>query len=710
MGETRFLFFAPKAPPHQKPHMTDSPKSDNSCLNLLSKLLSSAQTSPILSSKLWRRGAIGLSLILLVGTGGALLWLWFFVNRDLESLVAKELEKLIDRPIKIGSIEQYYLTGLRIGASAIPPTETDPDFVKVPTVNVSFEPLTLLFRRTLNLKIALQQPTIYIAQDIAGNWLSLNSKESALAKTSNVNITTVQITNGQVMLLPNGKIQAQLFDQKSSLMPYIIMQNFQAKVNFNSFQKNIIYQLATQPNQGGNLTIKSQINLNNLATKIHLQGKNLDAANMMPLMPNLPFRVAQGKLNADLQVNLAANTVTFWQGYASFTGISGQLGKLGQPISQVSGQVNFADLRVFVRNTQAVYGNLPLKISGSIKPKSDYNLAISIPSLSLADYLHTFKDIFKVNFPFPLTGSVSTELQVTGSWSQPILSGMLVTTTPGKVDLIDVKTANARFKMQGENLRITDIQIEPTLGGFIYGRGNIQLGEIPQLGFYLLGENLPGDAIAQLYRPEKLPFTIGRIHGSAKILGQADRPTALVNWRSPEMKYPGRGELTIAKETILLNNSIFQVAGGTVNATGAMMLDKDRWQAFFKAQNIQLNQLNLSNTNPAKNSIPENYLPGNITSENNTPVYPAILSGGLRISGKLTSLTPANIQGSGEVELTTADAKVTGRGTLDKGKWLASLGVQTLPGKALPLNQLIPDLLIPMKLSSGTLELSGTLD
>lgn len=695
--------------------MTDSPKSDNSSLNLLSNLLSKAQRSPILASKLWHRGAIGLSLILLVGTAGALSWLWFFVNSDLKSLVEKELEKLIDRPIKIGSIEQYYLTGLRIGASTIPPTEADPDFVKVPTVNVRFDPLALLFKGTLNLKIALQQPTIYIAQDIAGNWIGLNSKESALAKTSNVNITTVQIINGQVMLLPNGKIQAQLFDQKLPMkLPAVILQNFQAKANFNPVQKKVKYQLVTQPNQGGNLTLKGQIHLESSTTKIHLQGKNLDAANMMTLMSNFPFRIDQGKLNADLQLNLAANTVTFWQGYANFTGISGQLGKLGQPISQASGQVNFADLRVFVRNTQAVYGNLPLKISGSIKPKSDYNLAISIPSLSLADYLNNFKDIFKVNFSFPLTGSVSTELQVTGSWLQPILSGTLVTTTPGKVDLIDVKTAKARFEMQGENLRITDIQIEPNLGGFIYGRGNIQFGEIPQVGFYLLGENLPGDAIAQLYRPEKLPFAIGSIHGSAKILGQVDRPTALVNWRSPEMRYPGRGELTIAKETILLNNSSFQVAGGTVNATGAMMLDKDRWQAFFKAQNIQLNQLNLSNTNPAKNSIPENYLPdylpGNITSEDTTPAYPAILSGGLRLSGKLTSLTPANIQGSGEVELTTADAKITGRGTLDKGKWLVALGVQTLSKKALPLNQLIPDLLIPMKLSSGTLELSGTLD
>lgn len=472
--------------------MTDSPKSDNSSLNLLFKLLSKAQTSPILTSKLWHRGAIGLSLILLVGTVGAVSWLWFFVNSDLKSLVAKELEKLIDRPIKIGSIEQYYLTGLRIGASAIPPTETDPDFVKVPTVNVRFDPLTLLFKGTLNLKIALQQPTIYIAQDTAGNWLGLNLKESALAKTSNVNITTIQIINGQVMLLPNGKIKAQLFDQElPTKLPVIFWQNFQGKANFNLGQKKVKYQLFTQPNSGGNLTLQGQINLESLATKFHLQGKNLDAAKMMPLMSNLPFRIDQGKLNADLQVNLAANTVTFWQGYANFTEVTGQLGKLGQPISQASGQVNFADLRVFVRNTQAVYGNLPLKISGSIKPKSDYNLAISIPSLSLADYLHTFKDIFQGNFPFPLTGSVSTELQVTGSWSQPILSGMLVTTNPGKVDLIDVKTAKARFKMQGENLRITDIQIEPTLGGFIYGRGNIQWGEIPQVGFYLLGEIYP---------------------------------------------------------------------------------------------------------------------------------------------------------------------------------------------------------------------------
>ncbi|WP_354635437.1 translocation/assembly module TamB domain-containing protein [Planktothricoides raciborskii] len=714
--------------------MTDSPKSENSSLDPLS----SAQVSPLLSPKLWRRGAIGLGFVLVVGTAGAISWLWFFVNNDLGPLVEKELGKLIDRPVKIGPIEEFYLTGLRVGASAIPTTETDPDFVEIPTVKVGFDPLMLLFRRTLNLKISLLQPTIYIEQDIKNTWLDLNlKKSSASQKTVNINIKTVEITNGQVILAPNGTRRAQLFDlEEPMVLPPVLLENVQAKARFFNQQKETRYHVTAQPKSGGNLTINGHSNLSSLATKLDVEGKNLDGANIIPLIANLPVRVDQGKLNCDLKLNLAETTVTAWRGNANFEKVNGQLGTLDQPISQASGQVKFSDLRIALQKTEAIYGELPLKVTGTIDTKSDYDLAISIPSLSLANYINTLE----LNLPVPVTGAASTELQVTGPLLNPILSGMVVATEPGKVDLIEVGAASARFRMEGEELAITDIQLKPILGGFIYGRGNIQLTEIPQLGFYLLGENLPGDAIAQLYRGEKPPFAIGRIHGNTRILGQADQPTALVKWRSPEMKYPGSGELTITQDTILLNNSVFQVGGGTVNAIGAIMPTKDRWQAFLRAQNIELNQLTSSTTNPGENNSPENNSPENPNPENNSPenpnpennipenpnpenpnpenpnpentapAYPAILAGGLRLSGKLTSLTPANIQGSGEVELTTLDAKVTGRGTLDKGKWLASLGVQTLPGKALRLNQLIPDLPIPMELGSGTLELSGTVD
>jgi translocation and assembly module TamB len=91
--------------------------------------------------------------------------------------VERELTKLIDRPVKIGPIEQFYLTGLKVGLSSLPATESDPDFAEIPTVKVGFNPLTLLLSRTLNLKISLIDPSIYIEQDSQGAWLQLKIKK-----------------------------------------------------------------------------------------------------------------------------------------------------------------------------------------------------------------------------------------------------------------------------------------------------------------------------------------------------------------------------------------------------------------------------------------------------------------------------------------------------------------------------------------------------
>jgi translocation and assembly module TamB len=662
------------------------------------------QPNPPLWVKWLRRTAIGLGLVVVVTAAAGGTWLWFFVKNDLGSLVERELTKLIDRPVKIGPIEQFYLTGLKVGLSSLPATESDPDFAEIPTVKVGFNPLTLLLSRTLNLKISLIDPSIYIEQDSQGAWLQLKIKKSqASSKTININIKTIEIDDGQVMLLPNGAKRSQLFklEQPMEFNPLVLEQvNIEAK--FFNRQTETKYQATARPTSSGSLKINGHTNLSTLDTELYINGDYLSAVEVMPLIPNLPLRLDSGQLNCRLGLNLQETTVLSWDGQAKFSNIHGYLGNLTQPISDASGQIKFSELQVALNDVKAVYGELPLKVNGTIDTKSDYDLAMSIPSLNLAHYINTLE----LKLPVPVSGSARTELQVTGPLQSPILSGLVVSTDPLKVDLIDVAAAQARFKLEAEGekqqLEITDITAEPVVGGLVYGRGNIQLTEIPELGFYLLGENLPGDAIAELYlgeyRVEKPSIKIGRINGSATVLGQVDKPTTIVKWRSPESMYPGRGEVTITKETTVLRNTIFQVGGGTVNVTGSMVPKEDRWQALLNAQNIELNQL----TSPTRKGGGSRTAP--------KPENPAILAGGLRLSGKLSSLVPADIKGSGELELITPDAKVTGRGTLDQGQWKASLGVETLPGKALRLHELAPDLPVPMELGSGTLELSGTVD
>ena len=84
------------------------------------------------------RVALVLTIILLAGVGGGSAWLWFFVHRQLGPIVEKTVSKLLNRPLKLGKLESFYINGLRFGASQLPATPTDPDRGSVESVDVAF--------------------------------------------------------------------------------------------------------------------------------------------------------------------------------------------------------------------------------------------------------------------------------------------------------------------------------------------------------------------------------------------------------------------------------------------------------------------------------------------------------------------------------------------------------------------------------------------
>ncbi len=215
--------------------MTDSPTSENQVVK--------DKVHPPLWLKLLRRTAISLGLVIIVTTAAGATWLWFFVNNDLGPLVEKELSKLIDRPVKIGSIEKVYLTGLRVGLSTLPATESEPYFAEIPTVKVGFNPLTLLLTNTLYLKIALLEPNFYIEQQVKADWLQLKlQKVSESSKTLNIKIKTVEVQNGKVILFANGERISNLFeiDEPMVLKPVVyIMFNLKLKFSITKLKPSI---------------------------------------------------------------------------------------------------------------------------------------------------------------------------------------------------------------------------------------------------------------------------------------------------------------------------------------------------------------------------------------------------------------------------------------------------------------------------------------
>ena len=143
------------------------------------------------------------------------------------------------------------------------------------------------------------------------------------------------------------------------------------------------------------------------------------------------------------------------------------------------------------------------------------------------------------------------------------------------------------FSTAAAEITFKDIQATPTVGGRITGVGIIQLGQKVGLGFDVVAR-LPGDAIARIYGASPL-IQIGTVEASAKISGTHAFPKTVINWQARNATYPAQGEIVIASTNTLLRNTIINVAGGTVRASGR--LADGRWQASVQADRVQLERV-----------------------------------------------------------------------------------------------------------------------
>ncbi|MCJ8279003.1 MAG: hypothetical protein MJK14_03415, partial [Rivularia sp. ALOHA_DT_140] len=140
--------------------------------------------------------------LLLVGIPLGIWRLQSFIQQDLAPLVEKNLTTIIDRPLDLGEVEGFSLSGVKFGASSIPATANDPDNVKADAIKVGFDPLQLLFNRRLKLDITLVNPVGYVEQEEAGSWIDTNIVLPEEPGPIAIDVDKVRLRNGNIALKP----------------------------------------------------------------------------------------------------------------------------------------------------------------------------------------------------------------------------------------------------------------------------------------------------------------------------------------------------------------------------------------------------------------------------------------------------------------------------------------------------------------------------
>lgn len=653
------------------------------------------------SRLLWISSAIG--SVLLVGLAAGGWWIWRFIYDELGPLVAENLTELFDRPVEVGPIEGVSFTSLRFGESTVPPTETDPDRLVVPSINVQFNPLQAIFDRTLSLDVTLEQPTIYLEQDEDGLWIStrIQERDEETDPFLQIELETLRVREGLLELAPylepvadeTGEPEvdippevgivpeteerpdsdAEATASETPITPIIEIRNVDADVTFRDDNQLIAFDLTGEPETGGDLNVEGRANLRDREVNLQVNSQDVLAADIGLLLP-LPLRLNAGLLDTALNVqfpilqgegetpgddddNDEANgfvSQLFLNGTVDFRNAVARLEALPLPFTQANGRIRFRGQQLAFQNTQGRYGEIDARVGGGLHLLDGYDINIQVPEVTASELLSTF-NVEEETLPVELSGVFRSELNVTGAIDAPLVNAFAENTDLVQVDRLLFNSATTQFTITPEALVFNDIQVSLLEGGRITGTGSVQLGEGGGLVFDLEGDNLQGDAIAGAYGLEQPEFAIGNVDVTAQVfgsLGDVGAIQTIAQWEAPQATYPGRGQVTIVGDTIRFQDTVLLVAGGIVRGEG--LLAQGQWQATIDGSGVELSQF--------------------------SPDLRGLFSGQFQLAGTLEDFSPEAIQAEGEVTFSEGIAIITEPLTASV-RWLGD-GIQILRATA----------------------------
>jgi translocation and assembly module TamB len=684
----------------------------------------------------WRIvGWAGSGLLLVGSVAGFAGWVWS--RNNLIPWLSNELSEAIDRPVELGTLERLGPTGIRVGASTLPPTATDPDTVTVGAIEVRFNPFDLL-RREVRLMIYLEQADVYLEQAADGKWvaidLDLPEDDPNRDPFIDVSLGMLRLSDSRLTLLPYGT--------GASDRPQVALVDVQGEGEFSNVDLEVEPEGADTEGEvatrgqtqhidltlegtsvtGGDVAIKGSLQLppNQVEASVTDQAATPQFLAWVPpwllnslVLPTPPAWAnspntapvgtgPQAKLNVRTQDARATDILPLVESFLKKplpvqfpTGlVSGsvdiELGGGSPSTFTGTAQVSegTVDWKVFPESMENLQGDVRFRgrvfefenvtaSMGELTARASGPLDLD-GGYDFSGQVNPFtvaqaSDLFGATLPVAASGSFGADVTMTGPLNKPTITTALIAQDTVTIDQVAFREMRVDTTLTAPNVFIDSFQAIPQDGGEIAGSGQFTFGQPGQLALTLRGDRLPGDAIGRLYG---LPqsLVLGPVFVEAELSGPVNQLIGNASWRAPQGTYPAQGFVALADSTLRFTDTFVQVAGGTVAGRGTLGLGDRRWQSTLIANELQLNQLGASTG--------------------------GIVNGKAELAGILGPGGLDSIQGQGLAQAVLAGGTVLAQADVAGGQWSANLG-----SRGLALSSFAPDL---QGTAAGEFRFTGT--
>jgi len=553
------------------------------------------------------RVGVGLAIALTASSLGAFWYGRYFLNERLSPLLEVELTKALKRPLQLGKVERVGMSSIRFGKSIVPPTDKESNFLAVEAIEVKVDPWTYLTRRQIGLDAIVEQPQVFLKQDVTG-FLQLPKITPPERPTQEgfIDLRTITFTDAQIT------IQSIAKGELISLSQVQIDSNWKiVDLNNQSVQMNgkghvtlpNLAAIATPPNpeqlkkaietantekdgSKGSVSFGVDWDLTKGQGTVDIQSPNLQVAAVQGFAVNSPIEIQQGLLDFEAKVAILAGkespnislTAQISEGAI-------KVPQLAKSITEIGGKVSFDGATATLTEFSAQYGLLKGIVTGTFNQQKGFNLDFSTTALDLAKGIESFG----VKTPVAIAGEIKVGGKLTGTLQKPSLS--LNITTPKNVsfDRIKVDRFLATIELKDINtVLIKKVQAAST-GATLTGEGQIKLPQKDKPAEILFNSSLVGVAeeFTNLYGA-KLPVTIGQVTSSLQITGNLNNPQVLAQIEAPNATYPARGEVFVDDGLATIRNARVRFPIGEVGLAGTYNIASGAWKTQLNSNGIPL--------------------------------------------------------------------------------------------------------------------------
>ena len=513
------------------------------------------------SRRVWlRKFFLALVIVLLGGTGGGLIYGWYFLQRKLVPLIETEASKYLHRPVELGKLRGLSLTGATFGNSAVPPTDTNPDRVAVKKVRVNFNLFYFLRKRILQIDIILIKPDVYIEQDESQIWTPTDfGSDEPSGGGIKVDVETIQLRDGNLTLVARQS-------ETGKLNPPVTVKIDRTVIRIVNDGEAVAFDVAAKLVEGGKFTVDGESINQTGIIDLTVVADSLDAKEVSNLLA-LPIEFNAGKIDGKIGVKLAGDPLPELSGAIGLDGVSLQIPGLVKPFSDSQGKINFKGSEIELKRVATNFGQVKGVANGSLDlaGKGDYQIDTKVKPVDVNKIVTALE---LESPPVPIKGKVKGEVIVRGSLEEPVIGFDIATTTSSRVDRVDFSKITAYLDLIGTDLYIRNFQATPRSGGNFVGNGKLELDGNQNLFVDVVANSISGKAIARSYE-NQLPVDLGRISGQAKLFTQLGNP-----------------------ETFQIRDGLasFPLGKGTVNLKD-LNYARGKWRSQLRANDVEFGSL-----------------------------------------------------------------------------------------------------------------------